>query len=263
MRLLSRSTFIITLAVLLSTIPGYVVTHPIPIILMFHSITDDTQDTPHVSPVRFRTFVKTIQQQTAPIELTTDSSDTSIYDHFFPVLREHGLTATIFILPLMVGNDGMLTWDQIREMDQAGFTIGSHTLTHPWLPDLTDGEISHELCQSKVLIEGKVGHPITTLAYPYGAFDQGVKQLARNCGYTLAYTTAPGRELPDNDPLALKRVYVSETVLTNQALEWLALSGFYITARELALYLPPDRGASTTGGMMEKTVRDRQGARCA
>lgn len=239
MRLLSRSTFVITLAILLSAILGYVVTHPIPIILMFHSITDDIQDSPHVSPVRFRAFVQAIQRRAEPMDLTTDSSDASIYDHFFPVLREHGLTATIFILPLTVGNDGMLTWEQIREMDQAGFTIGSHTLRHPWLPDLTDEEISHELCQSKVLIEGEVGHPITTLAYPYGAFDQRVKQLALTCGYTHAYTTAPGREFPDNDPLALKRVYVSETVLTNQALKWLALSGFYITAREMALFFLP------------------------
>ncbi len=238
-RLLSRSTFVIALAVLLSTILGYIVTHPIPIVLMFHSITNDRQNSPHISPVRFRAFVKAIQRRAEPIDLTTDSSDASIYDHFFPVLREHSLTAMIFILPLMVENEGMLTWDQIREMDQAGFTIGSHTLTHSWLPDLTDEEMSHELCQSKVLIERQVGHPITTLAYPYGAFDQRVKQFTQNCGYTQAYTTAPGRRFPDNDPLALKRVYVSETVLTNQALEWLALSGFYITARELALFFLP------------------------
>ena len=76
-------------------------------------------------------------------------------------------------------------------MDQGGFTIGSHPLTHPWLPDLTDEEISHELCQSKVLIEREVGHPITTLAYPYRAFDQRVKQLARKCVYTQVFTTAP------------------------------------------------------------------------
>ncbi|MGH7204654.1 MAG: polysaccharide deacetylase family protein [Nitrospiraceae bacterium] len=239
MRLLSRSAFVITLTAFLSTIICYIVTHPIPVILMFHSITHDRQDSPHVSPVRFRTFIKAIQRRDEPIELTTDSSDASIYNHFFSVLREYGLTATIFILPLVVESKGMLTWDQIREMDQAGFTIGSHTLRHPWLPDLTDEEISHELCQSKVLIEREVGHPITTLAYPYGAFDQRVKQLARKCGYTQAYTTAPGRRFPDNDPLALKRVYVSETALANPALESLALSGFYITARELALFFLP------------------------
>lgn len=239
MQLLIRSALAIALVVSFSTLLGYIVTHPIPIVFMFHSVTNDTQDSPHVSPVRFRAFVKTIQKQADPIEITTDSSDASIYSEFFPILREHGLTATIFVLPLAMESEGMLTWDQIREMDQAGFTIGSHTLTHQWLPDLTDEEIAHELCQSKVLIEGEVGHPITTLAYPYGAFDQRVKQLARKCGYTLAYTTAPGREFLDNDPLGLKRVYVSETVLTNHALEWLALSGFYITARELALFFIP------------------------
>jgi len=239
MQLLTRSALVITLVAGFSIPLGYIVAHPIPIVFMFHSITNDTQDSPHVSPLRFRAFVKTIQKQADPIEITTDSSDASIYSEFFPILREHGLTATIFVLPLAVESEGMLTWDQIREMDQAGFTIGSHTLTHQWLPDLTDEEIAHELCQSKLLIEREVRHPITTLAYPYGAFDRRVQQRAQKCGYTQAYTTAPGRRFLDNDPLALKRVYVSETTLTHPALEWLALSRFYIAARELALFLLP------------------------
>lgn len=100
MRFLSRSTFVITLSALLATSLAYIVTHSIPIVFMFHSITDGTHDSPHVSPVRFRAFVHAIQRQAASSELTTDSSDASIYDHFFPVLLEHGFTATIFVLPL-------------------------------------------------------------------------------------------------------------------------------------------------------------------
>lgn len=239
MVLLSKSKIAITLGLSLLTIIGYILTHPIPIVLMFHSVLDDPQNSPHISPIRFQTFVKTIQQRGDPIEITTDSSESNIYSNFYRALREQGLTATIFVLPLMVDREGMLTWSQIQEMDHSGFTIGSHTLTHPWLPDLTDEEITCELCFSKFLIEKKVGHSITALAYPYGAFDMRVKNIAHKCGYAQAYVTAPGRRFLDNDSLAQKRVYVNDALLRNPVLVWLALSGYYVTTRELTLSLLP------------------------
>lgn len=219
---------------------GYILTHPLPIILMFHSIVDDTDaDSPHVTAPRFREFLETFRQQNASIEITTDSSDSSVYTDFYPALREHGLTATIFVIPLVLGETDALTWDQVRKLDRAGFTIGSHTLTHPWLPDLADEEIICELCASKSIIEREVGHAITAFAYPYGAFDARVQNLVRQCGYGRAYATAPGRQVPDDDPLARKRVYVNESMLNHPALTWLALSGYYVTARELALSILP------------------------
>jgi len=218
-------------------IVGYVLAHPLPIIMMFHSIVDaaNADDSPDVTAPRLRALLETIRQRNVSLEITTDSSDSSIYTDFAPALRDHGLTATIFILPLALGETDTLTWDQIRELDRTGFTIGSHTLTHPWLPDLTDEEMTCELCASKFLIERELGHTITAVAYPYGAFDAKVQRIAKQCGYTRAYTTAPGRWVPDDDLLASKRVYVNESMLKNPALTWLSLSGFYVTARELVL----------------------------
>lgn len=219
----------------------YVLMHPVPPVLMFHSVMEYPVISPYVSPSGFRAFVTSIQPQAEHVQITTDSSDARVYSDFFPVLREHGLTATIFLLPLEIGQADNLTWTQIREMEQAGFAIGSHTLTHPWLPDLTDEEIVCELCGSKALIERELRHPITALAYPYGAFNRRVQKLAEQCGYTRAYSTAPGRRVSDHDGLALKRVYVNETVVQSRVLTRLAVSGFYVTIRELALsWLPID-----------------------
>jgi peptidoglycan/xylan/chitin deacetylase (PgdA/CDA1 family) len=207
---------------------------------MFHSITNDLDsDSPDISPNHFRAFVKRLKPAANRIEITADRTDSSIYSEFYMTLREQGLTATVFILPLVVGSEDGLTWSQIREMDRAGFVIGSHSLTHAWLPDLTDGEITCELCFSKALIEQKLGRKVTTLAYPYGAFDTRVQRIARQCGYERAYTTAPGRRYPDNDPLVIKRVYINENAVMNPLLAWLAVSGFYVTTRELVLSLLP------------------------
>lgn len=218
---------------------GYIVTHPIPTVLMFHSIDrDPPPDFPDVSPLRLKGFLDRIHRGDR-ITITTDSSSSMIYSEFYPALRARGLTAIVFVLPLVVGTEDALTWAQVREMEQAGFTIGSHGLTHPWLPDLADKEIACELCRSKTLIEQKLGHPITDLAYPYGAFNQRIQEIARQCGYSRAYVTAPGRRFSDQDPLAIKRVYINESTARNPVLAWLAVSGFFVTTRELALTLLP------------------------
>ncbi len=242
MRRLPRLLLVLLAACALSALfaVSYIAMHPLPVILMFHSITDDAgDDSPHVTAGRFQALLETIRQRQVTVEITTDSSDSSIYMDFSPALQKQGLTATLFLIPLAIGLSDALTWDQVRELDRAGFTIGSHTLTHPWLPDLTDDEIICELCASKLLIERELGHAIATLAYPYGAFDAKVQSLARQCGYDRAYTTAPGRRIPDDDPLARKRVYANESLLANPLLSRLALSGYYVTARELALSLLP------------------------
>ena len=231
---------LITCSLFIVLILGYVLTHPLPIVLMFHSVADDPDDdSPHVTAARFQTLLETIRQRQISAEITTDSSDSSIYTDFSSNLRARGFTATIFLIPLALGEAEAMTGDQIRELDRAGFTIGSHTLTHPWLPDLTDEEVTCELCASKTLIERELGHAVMALSYPYGAFDARVQRIARQCGYTRAYTTAPGRRISDDDSLAHKRVYTNETLLKNPALTWLALSGYYVTTRELVLSILP------------------------
>ena len=237
-----RSRFILAfiLVATLCFLILYVTMHPVPVVLMFHSIANDLDtDSPNVSPDRFRPFIKGLKSRATQVEITTDGSDSSIYSEFFLTLREHGMTATVFILPFEVGSDDALTWSQILEMDRAGFIIGSHSLTHAWLSELTDEEVTCELCYSKALIEQNLGHTITTLAYPYGAFDGRAKRIAEQCGYKRVYATAPGRRYPDDDSMAVKRVYINQNTLENSLLMWLALSGFYVTTRELALSLLP------------------------
>jgi peptidoglycan/xylan/chitin deacetylase (PgdA/CDA1 family) len=216
----------------------YVVSHPIPVVLMFHSIIEQPTGL-DVSPQQLKTFLDSARASDRPLLFTTDSSDRSIYDEFSFRVREHGFSAILFLMPSMIGRNGMLTWDQVRELDRAGVVIASHTLTHPWLPDLSDDELRCELCASKQMIEAEIGHAVMAMAYPYGAFDERVKQVARQCGYTAAHSTAPGRRIADDDPFAIKRVTITETTVVNPFLRWLALSSYWVTAREALLAFVP------------------------
>jgi peptidoglycan/xylan/chitin deacetylase (PgdA/CDA1 family) len=82
-----------------------------------------------------------------------------------------------------------LTWDQVRALDNAGIEIGSHTVSHPFLVQLEDGELFSELSGSKVRIEEELGRPVTSLSYPTGGseyFDARSVRVAEECGYRFA-----------------------------------------------------------------------------
>ena len=89
-----------------------------------------------------------------------------------------------------------LTWEDLRLLAGTGvIEIGSHTASHAHLTQLSDGELSRELGESKSAIEENLGRPCTTLAYPYGEHDARVRDATRAAGYTAAFA-APGFSRP-------------------------------------------------------------------
>jgi peptidoglycan/xylan/chitin deacetylase (PgdA/CDA1 family) len=89
----------------------------------------------------------------------------------------------IDILPDYLKLASPLTWNQIIEMSKGGMEFGSHTVTHPFLSNLTIDEIMYELVESKRVIEEKLGKEIKSIAYPSGSYDHRVVNCAKSCGY--------------------------------------------------------------------------------
>lgn len=83
-----------------------------------------------------------------------------------------------------------LTVDQLRELDAHPLiTIGAHTVSHPDLRHVTDAELTEELVEGRAQLEAWLGHPITTLAYPFGDTDDRVRRATAAAGYKSAYVT--------------------------------------------------------------------------
>ena len=128
-----------------------------------------------------------------PVIISFDDDWQSQYDNAVPLLRKYGFTATFFVWVRAVGRAHHMTWDEIRELDAEGMEIGCHTFTHLILPRLkSDQQLRHEITDAKDLIEAHIGHPITSLAYPFGQYDERVVSAARDAGFTTARTTWPG-----------------------------------------------------------------------
>ena len=72
----------------------------------------------------------------------------------------------------------LMSWEQMRRMDPACVTIGSHSLSHPILTTLGDQELERELRDSRSLLETRLDRPVPTLCYPNGAVDRRVRDCA-------------------------------------------------------------------------------------
>jgi peptidoglycan/xylan/chitin deacetylase (PgdA/CDA1 family) len=97
-----------------------------------------------------------------------------------------------------------MSWDQLRELGDAGWEIGSHTRTHPHLTEVDDETLRTELEESRATVAERMGRPCTTIAYPYGDYDERVVAAAGAAGYAAA-GTLPAR-LHGERPLAWPRV---------------------------------------------------------
>jgi peptidoglycan/xylan/chitin deacetylase (PgdA/CDA1 family) len=103
-----------------------------------------------------------------------------------------------------------LTWQRIREMSEEGIEFGSHTISHPYLINLTADELIRELTVSKKLIEENINKAVISIAYPFGAHNEWVEEQVKKCGYRfgISYRNDVIKKLNYQDTFKLPRVHV-------------------------------------------------------
>lgn len=108
----------------------------------------------------------------------------------------------------------MLTWADVVTMHKMGMEMGSHTMTHPNLPNAGLVEARQEITESKARIEQEIGAPVTMFSYPNGGAERymtrAVAQLVREAGFEAATTSRNAFAGTSSDLFALERVQVHE-----------------------------------------------------
>lgn len=173
--------------------------------------------------------------------LTIDDGYESVYTVAYPILKELGMQATLFVIvkDVEIGSRKgvpMLNWSQLKEMaDSNVLNIGNHTYDLHWrgnhdspkyeamlLNQIKVGQpltnearqqmIAEDVLKAKQLIEKHISKQTTSFAYPYGAYDRIAEQAIKQAGYFIDYSTESGSNLFGSGTVHIKRIDSSNRV---------------------------------------------------
>lgn len=190
----------------------------------------------HYTVLRLEDFVhRTAEGNPFPrntVVVTFDDGPADNYHIAFPILKKYKIPSTIFVASRLVGTEGFMTEPQLQEMTASGLVeIGGHTADHKYLPDLSRDRQRYEITQNKIDLEGQLGREIKSFAYPTGGFDDVIKKMVKEAGYTSACTTNRGSDRFNKDLYELKRVRLGNKDRSALVLWW-KLSGYYNLVRK-------------------------------
>jgi peptidoglycan/xylan/chitin deacetylase (PgdA/CDA1 family) len=125
-----------------------------------------------------------------------------------PLLSKLGFGATFYITVGFLGRPGFMIPRQVRELSDAGFEIGCHSMTHSYLTDLDAEQLDREIVDAKARLEEMIGRPVHHFSCPGGRWSPTVAEVARRAGYQSVATSRIGVNHPQSDRFELARVVV-------------------------------------------------------
>ncbi len=130
--------------------------------------------------------------------LTFDDGYQDFRTNACPILEKYGFTATVFLVAGRMGarsdwwgQDGarsglLLTWDEARDLAQRGYSLGSHSLSHPFLNRIDERAAFEDIRQSRALLEDRLGRQIDFFSYPFSETNPRVAELVEAAGFSAA-----------------------------------------------------------------------------
>lgn len=184
----------------------------LPILMYHHIVKKESQNSYYVSPeifdkqmawlkannyqvISYDTLYKALTSENSklPSKAVVITFDDGVIDHYtnaFPILKKYSYTATFFIKNNNIGfGRGGMTWDMIRELVNAGMTIGSHSMNHDNMAQMNQSTLEYEIEESKKDLENNLGININYFCYPGGAHSDNTITALKNAGFLSATTS--------------------------------------------------------------------------
>jgi peptidoglycan/xylan/chitin deacetylase (PgdA/CDA1 family) len=140
--------------------------------------------------------------------ITFDDGCASDLTVALPLLQKARFGATFYITLGFLGRPGYLVPDQVRRIAEAGFDVGCHSMTHPYLSDLDEPGLRHEIADAKTQLEKITDRPVYNFSCPGGRWTPQVARIAREAGYRSVATSRIAANGPGDDPFQLARVAI-------------------------------------------------------
>ncbi|NQX61337.1 polysaccharide deacetylase family protein [Paenibacillus qinlingensis] len=201
-------------------------------VLNYHSVTIDPGNVVVISPLKLKaqmkylhdhgytpitlaTFISLIENEDGltapdkPVLLTFDDGYVDNVEEAMPILAQYNFPATLFMSPGMVEDPSYLNWEQIKQLQEAGWDIQPHGMTHPHLPKLSAEQQAYEIAEARKLIEEKLGTQADVFCYPYGEYNQTTLKILKDHGLRYAFTIDQGFTTNQQSPYLLKRLFIN------------------------------------------------------
>jgi len=174
------------------------------------------------------------------VSISWDDTMRSIHNTVFPICEEFDVKCTMYVCTKRLDEpnkimenpsirfDYPFTWNELHELDDAGWEIASHSVTHPSFNKITDNEIHKELKDSKDILTDR-GFKVSSFAYPYGVYtcsiqqqmdDQKIPEIVSH-HYRSARTTCEGMIDINNIINRCRLPAISFNVGLNNIREWI------------------------------------------
>jgi len=146
-----------------------------------------------------------------PIIITFDDGNLDNYTTAFPIMQQYQLVGVLYLVGNYLNAKNFMNIEQAKEMLEAGWEIGSHTMNHYDLLKLTEDQKRIEIAGSRSFLEDEFGLPILTIAYPFGEYDCGIMNAAYSAGYLAGMGLGASSDQHRYDLFALHRFAIKAT----------------------------------------------------
>jgi peptidoglycan/xylan/chitin deacetylase (PgdA/CDA1 family) len=156
--------------------------------------------------------------QTPSFLLTFDDGYTNILD-LAKYLESKKIKPTVFLLssPTRANraelgiNLPIMNKSEWKKIQQLGWSIGSHSATHPNFNQLSKSEAFSEIQDSKKILENQLKETISSIALPRGNHNEIVDEAVKESGYKLCMTMDDGIITANTNPLSIPRIGIDQT----------------------------------------------------
>lgn len=215
-------------------------------IMMYHMISDQHKESKksglRVSPDMFERHIKYFkdngwkfikmselqlyENDNKVVAITFDDGYLDNYTNALPLLKKYNACATLYLVidrhkndwsvkknpkhnTGVLANEKKLSDNHINEMLDSGvFELGGHTITHPFLPNITTEDKQYEMIECKNILENTFNTKVSSFAYPFGIYNDDDVEIIKSSSFESAVTTDEGVANYDL-PFELKRIKAS------------------------------------------------------
>lgn len=120
------------------------------------------------------------------VVITFDDGREGVYSNAYPILRDNGFIATLYVVPSWIEGkripleeqySAFMSWENLKELSNHGYDIGSHTFSHQLLVNLENEVLKKELDLADKFIKDNLGLDVKHFSYPFGSFNEQIREL--------------------------------------------------------------------------------------